>query len=64
MKRIIAACAIAVFSALLAACGSVYDPEPVGIGPDPSELKRSPCACTEMEFERSLPDWFVPETAV
>lgn len=48
----------------LSSCGSVYEMEPVGIGPDPSELKRSPCACLEMDFDRSLPDWFVGGLAV
>ena len=34
------------------ACSSLYgskeSPDPVGIGTDPDELKRSPCACTEV----------------
>ena len=43
--------------ALAAACGSVYEKEPVGIGPDYSELKKSPCACLELEKMPELPDW-------
>jgi len=49
------------FLAVLNGCGSVYELEPVGIGPDPSELKRSPCACLELKLDRTLPDWFVEE---
>ncbi len=43
--------------AVIAACGSVYEKEPVGIGPDYSELKKSPCACLELEKMPKLPDW-------
>ncbi|MBQ8251285.1 MAG: hypothetical protein IJY92_05185 [Alphaproteobacteria bacterium] len=43
--------------AFAAACGSVYEKEPVGIGPDYSELKKSPCACLELEKMPKLPDW-------
>jgi hypothetical protein len=50
--------------AALSGCGSIYDPEPVAIGPDPSELKRSPCACLELKLEKTLPEWFVSEQAV
>jgi hypothetical protein len=36
----------------LNACSSLYggveSPDPVGIGTDPEELKRSPCACNEV----------------
>ena len=45
-------------AAVLAACGSVYEKEPVGIGPDWSELKRSPCACLKLEKAPALPEWF------
>ena len=42
MKRFLAL----VFVGLaLAACGQVYDREPVGVGFDNNELKLSPCAC-------------------
>ncbi len=30
---------------VLAACGQIYDREPVGVGYDTNELKLSPCAC-------------------
>lgn len=39
------------------ACGSVYEKEPVGIGPDYSELKKSPCACLEIKKAPVLPEW-------
>ena len=36
----------------MTACSSLYgtkeSPDPVGIGTDPEELKRSPCACAEV----------------
>ena len=40
----------------LNAC-SIYEKEPVGIGPDISELKRSPCACMLLKLPADLPDW-------
>lgn len=57
MKKIIFALFV-VGAAVLAACGSVYEKEPVGIGPDWSELKRSPCACLKLEKAPALPEWF------
>lgn len=42
----------------LGACGSYYEPEPVGIGKGVNELKMSPCACIEVELEKNLPQWF------
>lgn len=42
----------------LVACGSVYEKETVGIGPDYSELKKSPCACLQLEKAPALPAWF------
>ena len=44
---------------LVSACGSYYEPEPVGVGKDVNELKLSPCACLEVELPKTLPDWFV-----
>ncbi len=36
----------------MTSCSSLYgskeSPDPVGIGTDPEELKRSPCACAEV----------------
>ena len=49
---------IFVLIAFLMACGSLYEKEPVGIGIDYSELKRSPCACMEVELLPDLPEWF------
>ncbi len=43
---------------VVAACGSVYETETVGIGPEYSELKKSPCACLEIELAPELPAWF------
>ncbi|MDD4519537.1 MAG: hypothetical protein EOM53_01310 [Alphaproteobacteria bacterium] len=43
----------------LASCGSLYDKEPVGIGIDHSELKKSPCACLKLDLPRTLPNWFI-----
>ena len=42
----------------LVACGSVYEKETVGIGPDYSELKKSPCACVKLDNVPELPEWF------
>ena len=49
---------VLVLVAFLMACGSLYEQEPVGIGTDYSELKRSPCACLEVELMPDLPEWF------
>lgn len=43
---------------VLTACGSIYEKEPVGIGPEYSELKKSPCACLELKKAPQLPEWF------
>lgn len=44
-------------SLLLVGCSNPFAseevPEPVGIGPDRNELKRSPCACIEVEQDYS-----------
>jgi hypothetical protein len=47
-----------VFALALAACGSMYDPDPVGVGYDANELKMSPCACIQVNTLPGLPDWF------
>lgn len=54
-KKVILAFAVL----MLSACGSYYEPEPVGIGKDVNELKLSPCACIEVELIKELPEWFV-----
>ena len=41
----------------LAACDSLFEKEPVGIGSDYSELKKSPCACLELKKAPALPEW-------
>lgn len=43
----------------LGACGSIYEKEPVGVGDDISELKRSPCACMLLKMPQTLPDWLM-----
>ncbi len=47
--------------ALLNACGSIYEQEPVGIGRDISELKRSPCACMLLKLPADLPGWMTAQ---
>ena len=47
-----------VLTAFIVACGSIYEKEPVGIGIDYSELKKSPCACLEVKLMPGLPEWF------
>lgn len=44
---------IFVFSILLTACGSLDTPQPVGIGREIDEYKRSPCACNEIKQDFS-----------
>jgi len=39
---------LGVLIASLAACGSVFAPDPVAIGRDRDALKQSPCACDEI----------------
>lgn len=38
--------------------GSIYQEEPVGIGPGYPYLKKSPCACLQIKPKEGLPDWF------
>jgi hypothetical protein len=46
----------------ITACSSLYgskeSPDPVGIGKDPEELKRSPCACNEVQQDYN--SWKTP----
>lgn len=58
MKNILIFAVIATVAFLFAACGSIYEKEPVGIGIDYSELKKSPCACLEVELLPNLPENF------
>jgi hypothetical protein len=39
------------FTVTLTSCSKsgFYELEPIGIGKDPSELKKSPCACIKLE---------------
>lgn len=59
MKKKLFALALLGAIAVMAACGSVYEKEPVGIGADYSELKKSPCACLQIEKAPELPAWFL-----
>lgn len=59
MKKYLLTLAFLGLIALVAACGSVYEKEPVGIGADYSELKKSPCACLQIEKAPALPSWFL-----
>lgn len=58
MKKHLVLLGIMGIIALAAACGSVYEKETVGIGPDYSQLKKSPCACLELKKAPVLPEWF------
>lgn len=44
---------------LIVACGTIYESDPIGIGREYSELKKSPCACLELKKAPQLPDWMV-----
>lgn len=54
MGKLLAALGLTVF---LSACGSLSEQEPVGVGRDISELKRSPCACLLLKLPKDLPAW-------
>lgn len=58
-KRIATVLSVFALCAAAAACGSIFEQEPVGIGPDVSELKRSPCACLQLDLKPGLPEWLV-----
>ncbi len=36
----------------IAGCGSIYQPDAVGAGYEPEELKLSPCACIQVETDK------------
>ena len=57
MKKIIYI-SLASFGIILAACGTIYEKPPVGIGTEYSELKKSPCACLELKKAPEVPEWF------
>ncbi len=40
---------------ILAACGTTKSPDPVGVGRDVNEYKKSPCACNEIP--QNFSDW-------
>ena len=49
---------LVIASIFLASCSSVYEPDAVGVGTDPNEMKISPCACLKIETKPGLPEWF------
>jgi len=49
---------LACIAIILAACGTIYEKAPVGIGVEYSELKKSPCACLELKKAPKVPEWF------
>lgn len=49
---------LVVVAVVLAACGTIYEKAPVGIGVEYSELKKSPCACLELKKAPEVPEWF------
>ncbi len=59
MKKFWQTAFIIALCTFLNACGSIYEKEPVGIGRDLSELKRSPCACMLLKLPAELPDWIM-----
>ena len=56
MKKIIYVF-LACLGVAIAACGTVYEKAPVGIGTEYSELKKSPCACLELKKAPEVPEW-------
>ncbi|MBR4315830.1 MAG: hypothetical protein IKP65_02505 [Alphaproteobacteria bacterium] len=59
MKRIFALSLLIIVSG----CGgTMYEPDPVGVGYDANELKMSPCACIQVETKPGLPEWFIETT--
>ena len=51
-------CLAILVDSVIVACASIYEKEPVGIGTDYSELKKSPCACLQLDMVPELPEWF------
>ncbi len=58
-KKILVISGLIGLSFLAVSCASEYQPQPRGIGKDPSELKRSPCACLKIETKPGLPEWMM-----
>lgn len=50
---------VVMFCLCAGSCGSIYELEPVGIGSDFVELKRSPCACLQIKLKPGLPEWII-----
>lgn len=48
---------ISMFALALSGCGSTTVPEPIGIGSDVDELKKSPCAC--IEIPQNYNEWMI-----
>jgi uncharacterized protein YceK len=50
--------AVILVALLLSGCGSIFSPDPIGIGRDRDELKQSPCACDEIP--QNYGAWILP----
>ena len=50
--------AVIFITLLLSGCGSIFSPDPIGIGRDRDELKQSPCACDEIRQDYGA--WILP----
>jgi hypothetical protein len=50
--------ALVCITVFLSGCGSIFNPDPIGIGRDRDELKQSPCACNEVMQDYS--GWVLP----
>lgn len=48
---------VSMFALVLTGCGSTTVPEPIGIGGDVDELKKSPCAC--IEIPQNYNEWLI-----
>ena len=57
MVKVVYACVVILTLGVIVACGSIYEKEPVGIGKEYSELKKSPCACLKLDMVPELPEW-------
>ena len=49
MRRLVVCMGLAALMALFGCSDGARMPEPIGIGSDRDQLKRSPCACAEIQ---------------
>lgn len=57
MKHPLRCVSAAALAAVLAACSTTDETEPVGIGHGTDEFKKSPCACYERSQPPATPDY-------